>query len=81
MQRHSFRRLYTWLVSLHFAAGEQSSAQGKMTETPTSPVLTFAAITLFLILAILEIDLHREELMALGLVAGEVGVVPSFAGP
>ena len=40
-----------------------------MTETSASPVLLFAATTLFLLLAILEVDLFREELRALGLVA------------
>jgi hypothetical protein len=34
----------------------------------------YAAITLFLILAILEIDLHRDELEALGLIQSEDGV-------
>ncbi len=82
MQRHGFRELYVWLVSLHLAARIRGSAQGKTTEASASPILGFAAITLFLILAILEIDLHQDELRALGLVAGEEGVVPpSLAGP
>jgi hypothetical protein len=41
----------------------------------------YAAITLFLILAILEIDLHREELEALGLIPREEGAGPALAGP
>jgi hypothetical protein len=57
------------------------SAQGKFAGTSASPTLIFVAITLFLILAILEIDLHRDELRALGLIAGEEGIVPSLAGP
>ena len=52
-----------------------------MIEASASPILTFVAITLFLILAMLEIDLHRDELRALGLIGGEDGVVPSFVGP
>jgi hypothetical protein len=31
----------------------------------------YTAVALFLILVIIEIDLHREELRALGLVASE----------
>jgi hypothetical protein len=36
-----------------------------------SPILLYTAVALFLILAIIEIDLHREELRALGLVASD----------
>jgi hypothetical protein len=52
-----------------------------MTETPASPILVFAADTLFLLLVILVIDLHRDELRALGLIFGDEGIVPFFAGP
>jgi hypothetical protein len=52
-----------------------------MTGTSASPSLIFAAVALFLILAILEIDLHRDELRALGLVPSEEGINPIFAGP
>jgi hypothetical protein len=58
-------------------ACNQASAEGKMTEIQASPILMFSAITLFLILAILEIDLHRDELGALGFFVGE-GVTPSL---
>ena len=81
MQRHGFRELYVWLVSLHVAARVRGSVQAKTTEVSASPILGFAAVTLFLILAILEIDLHRDELRALGLVVGEDGVLPSLVGP
>jgi hypothetical protein len=36
-----------------------------------SPTLLYTAVALFLILAIIEIDLHREELRALGLIASD----------
>jgi hypothetical protein len=52
-----------------------------MTGTSATPTLVFAATALFLILAILEIDLHKDELRALGLVGDEEGVIPSFVGP
>jgi len=74
-------RLHAWLISLHRAACDRISARGEVIEASASPILTFVAITLFLILAMLEIDLHRDELRALGLIGGEDGVVPSFVGP
>jgi hypothetical protein len=52
-----------------------------VTATSASPILIFAAVTLFLILAILEIDLHRDELRALGLLSRDEGSGPVFAGP
>jgi hypothetical protein len=52
-----------------------------MTGTSASPTLVFTATVLFLILAILEIDQHRDELRALGLIGGDEGIMPSFAGP
>ena len=81
MQRYGFRRLYAWLISIHLVACIRIFAQGRTTEASASPILTFVAITLFLILTILEIDLHRDELSALGLVAGEEGVVLSLVRP
>lgn len=81
MQRQGFWRLYAWLISLHQAARNRRSAQERMTGTSASPILTFVAATLFSMLAILEIDLHRDELRALGLIFGEEGIVSSFVGP
>ena len=52
-----------------------------MAETSASPILVLAANVLFVVLVILEIDLHRDELRALGLIFGEEGIVPSLAGP
>jgi hypothetical protein len=81
MQRQGFWRFYAWLISLHRSACNRRFAQGKMTETSASPILTFTATALFSILAILEIDLHRDELRALGLIFGEEGILSSFVGP
>ncbi len=57
------------------------SARDASTGTPTSPVLTFTAVMPFLILAILEADLHRDDLKALGLFGDAESVWPMFAGP
>lgn len=80
MQRWVSGRLYARIISLHRAARIRF-APGKTTETSASPTLMYAAITLLLILAILEIDLHREELEALGLIPSEEGAGSALAGP
>jgi hypothetical protein len=81
MQRQSFWKLYTRFASLHRAARNRISAQWKTTETSASPILVFAATALFLLLAILEIDLRRDELRALGLIVGEENPMSSLVGP
>jgi hypothetical protein len=81
MQRRSFWKLYDRCASLHRAACNRIFTQAEMTETSASPVLLFAATALFLLLAILEIDLFRDELRALGLVAGKENDMPSLVGP
>lgn len=81
MQRQGFWRLYAWLVSLHRPARKPKSAQGSMAGTSASPILTFVAAALFSILAILEIDLHRDELRVVGLIFGEESIVSPFVGP
>jgi hypothetical protein len=52
-----------------------------MTGTLASPILSYTAAALFLMLAILEVDLHRDELRALGLVSSEERIQPIVAGP
>jgi len=81
MQRQGFGRLYDWFVSFQRTASKRKSAQTSMADTAASPILVFVADTLFLLLMILVVDLHRDELRALGLVFGEEGIVPSLAGP
>jgi hypothetical protein len=46
-----------------------------------SPLLVFVAAVLFLLLSILLVDLHRDELRALGLVGGAERVNPVFMSP
>lgn len=47
----------------------------------TSPVLIYIVAVLVLLLAILEIDLHRAELQSLRLSGDPVGINPSFFSP
>jgi hypothetical protein len=81
MQRQGFWGLYARLVSFGRSTRSRISAHEEMTGTSASLFLTFTAIALFLILAIVEIDLHRDELRALGLVSGEEHIQSMVAGP
>jgi hypothetical protein len=47
----------------------------------TSPSLLYTAIVLALLLAILEIDLHRAALESIGLARNPYPVQPVFMGP
>lgn len=79
MQRLS--KLYARLISLCHVARVRKSWQDSKTETSASPILVFVAVALLLILAILEIDLHSNELRAIGLISSEKGADPVFVGP
>jgi hypothetical protein len=70
MQRQNFWRRYARFVPFQRAARNRSYVPGDTTGT-ISPLLMYTAVALFLILAIIEIDLHREELKALGLIASD----------
>jgi hypothetical protein len=70
MQRQNFWRRYARLALFQRAARNRSAMHGDTTGA-FSPLLVYTAVALFLIFAIMEIDLHREELRALGLVASE----------
>jgi len=61
--------------SQHRAAARRGSA-----DTSASPLLIFIVIFLFLMLSIFEIDLHRDELRALGLV-GELQIDSAMMAP
>ena len=78
MKRHDLSKLYAWLIAFRWDSPIRRPAQDGTTET--SPILLFVAVTLILILAILEIDLHRAELRLLGLL-GEHGIDPAMTGP
>ena len=60
---------------------DRTAAQGEATDTPASRLLVFFAAALFVILSILIVDLHRDELQALGLVGGAERINPVFMSP
>ncbi len=47
----------------------------------TSPSLTYIAVVLVFLLAILEVDAHRGELESLGLLAHDYPIPSTFFGP
>jgi len=62
--------LLALLAPLWSYTRDRTIAQREATDTSVSRLLVFAASTLFVILSILIVDLHRDELHALGLVGG-----------
>ena len=57
-------------------AAQRDAANGS-----ASPLLICVAAALFLVLSILMIDLHRDELRAFGLVGGAERINPVFMSP
>ncbi|OPY98240.1 hypothetical protein A5906_35105 [Bradyrhizobium sacchari] len=51
------------------------------TSQDASPLLIYIVAVLVLLLAVLEIDLHRAELQSLGLSGNPVGINPIFMSP
>jgi hypothetical protein len=78
MQRQGFWRRYARLISIQLSVRNRRSLDRDVT---ASPILIFTAGALFLILAILEVDRHHDELRALGLVSSEAGIDPIFLAP
>jgi hypothetical protein len=60
---------------------DRTAAQREATDTSASRLLVFVAAALFVILSILIVDLHRDELHALGLVGGTERINPVFMSP
>jgi hypothetical protein len=60
---------------------EGTAAQRDATNRSASPLLIYVATALFLMLSILMVDLHRDELQAFGLVGGTERINPAFMSP
>ena len=59
----------------------RTAAQRGATNRSASPLLVYVAAALFVILSILIVDLHRDELRALGLVGSTQPVDAIFMSP
>ena len=73
--------LLALLAPLWSYTRDRTIAQREATDTSVSRLLVFAASALFVILSILIVDLHRDELHALGLVGGIQPVDAIFMSP
>jgi hypothetical protein len=60
---------------------ERTAAQRDATDKSASALLIYIAFALCMVLSILTIDLHRDELRALGLVGGTERINPVFMSP
>jgi hypothetical protein len=60
---------------------DRTAAEREAADTSASRLLVFVAAALFVILSILIVDLHRDELQALGLVGGAQPIDAIFMSP
>ena len=84
MQRRTVRMLSALralLAPFRSYSRERKAAQRDATNSSASPLLIYIVAALFLVLSILVIDLHRDELRALGLVGGAERINPVFMSP
>ena len=82
MQRKKIPMLYALraLLAPFWGTRPRTAAQRDATDNSTAP-LVYIVAALSLILSILVIDLHRDELRALGLVGGAERINPVFMSP
>ena len=57
------------------------SSRREAAGSSASPLLVYVAVVLLLLMSILVVDLHRDELRALGLVGGADRINPVFMSP
>jgi hypothetical protein len=69
------------LRGLWNSSRERMAAQADATSRSASPLLVYAVASLFVILSIQLVDLHRDELRALGLVGGTEPTNAVFMSP
>ena len=60
---------------------DRAAVEREPTDTSVARLLVIVAAALFVILSILLVDLHRDELRALGLVGGTERIHPVFMSP
>lgn len=74
-------RTYSQLVLLWHALRDWMAPAGGEASQAASPLLVYIVTVLAFLLAILEIDAHRDALQALGFVTDSSPVPPLFVGP
>jgi hypothetical protein len=74
-------KAYLHLISLWRSLRDAIPPHHGDVPAEASPSLVYAAIVLAFLLAILQVDAHRGELEALGLLAGEYTIPDAFLSP
>jgi hypothetical protein len=74
-------RTYFHFVSLWRSFRDWMPPYGERASAETSPLLIYIAVVLTVLLVMLEVDGHRGELEALGLLTDNYPVPPVFLGP
>ena len=74
-------KAYGHFLSICRSLRDLMSPHDQSVPTETSPSLVFATTVLALLLAILEIDIHRAELHLLGLMNDTDALDPIFMSP
>jgi hypothetical protein len=69
------------LLALMSPLWDRTAAPGEATDASVARLLLVAAVALGAVLAILLVDLHRDELRALGLAGDAAPFNPIFLGP
>lgn len=69
------------LLALISPLWNQTAAQGGATDTSVGRLLVVVAATLCAVLAILLVDLHQDELRALGVIGGAEQINANFMSP
>ena len=72
---------YPQLISLWRSFRGSIAPHDRDGPAQTSPALIYAAVALALLLAILEVDLHRDGLESLGLLTNNHPIETAFMGP
>jgi hypothetical protein len=73
--------LLALMAPLWSRSPEQTATQREAADSSVSHLLVFAAAALFVILCILLVDLHRDELQVLGLAGGAERIDAIFMSP
>jgi hypothetical protein len=74
-------RTYLQFISLWRSFRGSIAPHDRDAPAETSPALIYAAVVLALLLAILEVDLHRDGLESLSLLTSNLPIETAFMGP
>jgi hypothetical protein len=80
-EMHIRSKAYGHFLSICRSLRDLISPRDQGVPTKTSPSLVFAAAVLALLLTILEIDLHRTDLLLVGLMHDTDALNPVFMSP